>query len=188
VIRLFRRAVVAALAVLPGLASIPAAAATIEVRPQGDYVAKGNLVNIDVIARLDAGERIASYGMAVIWQPAWLAFQSLTIDQFLGGPDNSTQVSAFGLSSVIVSETALAGTDAQSGLSEFRLFRFSLLVTALGVSPLEVGSAQLFDPSGAALPVVIINSSLTTVPVPAAAVLLASALAVAGGGMRRRVG
>lgn len=176
----------AATAALVALASLPASAATVELRPDGDYVWVGNFVNVDVIARPDPGERIASYGMAVIWQPAWLSFGSATFDQFLGGPVNASQVFATGISSIIASETALAGTGAQAGQAEFRLFRFSLLVTGIGFSPLEIGSAQLFDADGAPLPVTILNSSLTTVPGPASGVLLASALGAIAARVRRR--
>ena len=179
-----RRIVRSAVAAVLALAGLAAQAATVEVRPTADYVWTGNIVAIDVFARLETGESLASYGMAITWQPAWLSFNSLDLDGVLGGPANS----AYGLSSVMVSETAPAGTAVQGGQAEFRLFRFTLNADAIGVSPLEFGSAQLFDADGAPLSVVALNSTLTTVPGPATGALLASALGLAGTRLRRRRG
>jgi len=182
------RSIRSAVAAVLALAGLAAQAATVEVRPTADYVWTGNVVPIDVVVRLDDGERLGSYAMAITWQPAWLSFNSLSFDGFLGGPANADQAYVFGISSVIVNETALAGTAAQDGHTEFRLFRFVLNANAIGVSPLEFVSAQLFDADGAPLSVVALDSTLTTVPGPATGALLASALGLAGTRLRRRRG
>lgn len=175
-----------ALALTLGFLSWSSQAATLEFRPDGDYVWQGNYIDIDVVAGLDDGEQIGAYSMAITWDHTFLEFAGITFDQFLGGPSGSVSVYDDGIGALVVQETAQGPLTAQDGQDEIRLFSFRLLAAAIGSGPLQFGAATLKDAGDNTLPLTAFNTTLTTVPGPATGLLLGSALALAGAHMRRR--
>jgi hypothetical protein len=175
-----------ALALTLGVLSWSAEAATLEFRPNGDYVWTGNYIDIDVVATLEGAEQVGSYGLAITWDFSYLEFAGITFDEFLGGPSGSVQVYDDGIGALVVTETAQGPLSSQDGQDEIRLFSFKLLAAAIGTGPLQFGSATLKDAGANTLPLTAFNTTLTTVPGPATGLLLGSALALAGARVRRR--
>ena len=173
---------------LCGAAALPAQAAQLFFNPLEQAVQIGLPFNIDVVAKLDTNENLASFFVDVAYDDAFLAFNSLELGNGLG---------TLGVDAVDASlppEPGLINLSVESFLSDFSSQAETLVLGSLSFTPLALGQttlefglfSSLEDTDFRLLDVTTRDGKVSPVPLPGAVWLLSGAL-VGLLGLRRKL-